>query len=438
MNGVDDGIRSSNGGIVHNMGYNVYMRLPRLQYALFLTILFLLPSNLFFKFFVQSAYVHGILVDYLIPKLYLVDLPIILLLMLWAVEASSKRRKRLRFSVTFLPLLVFGVLQAFTKYPLASLWFLWTVAETVLFGLWMLTHKTFLKNIWTSITLASAVFFQTALAAYQFAFQRTLGGYFLLGEPALQAVPSIAKTEVLGQVRILPYGTLPHPNVLAGFLLVYLLLLFLLRKPGEKKAMAYMRMLSFAAAAIGIVLTQSVTAMLAFLAGVVLFVLQKTKTVHLSASRIVFLGAVASVLVALAVVLATPFTENASIVRRAQLERIAFRVFLDNPLFGVGLNQFATYVETYGGVVSQTQFLQPTHNILLLIIAETGIFGCLVLFLFAYSEHKKYRIVLREFFLLFPVIILISSLDHYAYTLHQGQLLTAILITFMIEKKGFR
>ena len=47
---------------------------------LFYLILFLLPANLAKHFPVASSYVSGILVDYLIPTVYLTDILIIILL----------------------------------------------------------------------------------------------------------------------------------------------------------------------------------------------------------------------------------------------------------------------------------------------------------------------------------------------------------------------
>src|SRR5689334_2459990 len=58
-------------------------------------ILFLVPSNLFFKFWTESAYVHGLLVDYLIPKLYASDLLIIAFCVV-AVMQKNVRMKLLR------------------------------------------------------------------------------------------------------------------------------------------------------------------------------------------------------------------------------------------------------------------------------------------------------------------------------------------------------
>src|SRR5579859_6736082 len=93
------------------------------------TTIFLIPSNLFLKFGVNTSYVHGLLVDYLLPKLYASDLPILLLLVLWAKEIWQKKKwpKLKKPSVETVILvccivLLFGR-QFFTAKPIAAIWF---------------------------------------------------------------------------------------------------------------------------------------------------------------------------------------------------------------------------------------------------------------------------------------------------------------------------
>lgn len=60
--------------------------MSKLEKVLFYLFLFLIPSNLA-KHWVQNwSYVNGILVDYLIPTLYMTDIIIILILIFWLVK----------------------------------------------------------------------------------------------------------------------------------------------------------------------------------------------------------------------------------------------------------------------------------------------------------------------------------------------------------------
>lgn len=60
------------------------------QSLLFPLLVFLVPTNLFLKFLVDRAYVGGILVDYLLPKLYLSDIFVFLLIISWCIELGRE------------------------------------------------------------------------------------------------------------------------------------------------------------------------------------------------------------------------------------------------------------------------------------------------------------------------------------------------------------
>ena len=54
--------------------------LDKFKTLLLSAIIFTLPINLFWKISLKQAYVHGFLVDYLIPRLYLVEIPLLILI----------------------------------------------------------------------------------------------------------------------------------------------------------------------------------------------------------------------------------------------------------------------------------------------------------------------------------------------------------------------
>ncbi len=56
----------------------------------FYTLLILLPVNLGAHFSADFSYIHGVLVDYYIPTVYLTDLLVIFLLGTWVVEIVSR------------------------------------------------------------------------------------------------------------------------------------------------------------------------------------------------------------------------------------------------------------------------------------------------------------------------------------------------------------
>src|SRR3989338_5993842 len=135
---------------------------------LFQLTIFLIPTNLAYHFISNDAFVNGILVDYLIPKLYLSDLPILLLLLLWLIKSytvknvadksrdifssfktqSSENKKKsvadLAAQIIF-PYLLFlslFITALASPHPLAGMWYFLKLLELSLFFLWIKFHLT--------------------------------------------------------------------------------------------------------------------------------------------------------------------------------------------------------------------------------------------------------------------------------------------------------
>jgi hypothetical protein len=75
--------------------------------------------------------------------------------------------------------------------------------------------------------LSLSLLFQSSLAIAQFLNHGAINGVFYwFGERSFTAqTPGIANAAWNGTLVLRPYGTLPHPNVLAGFLLIGIILL---------------------------------------------------------------------------------------------------------------------------------------------------------------------------------------------------------------------
>src|SRR5258708_11793391 len=116
-----------------------------------LLILFI-PSNLFLKFAVPSAYVNGLLVDYLLPKFYLSDIVIFVIFGLWLFQFFAKKKSSVQIkyskSIIFLTaLVVLFIGRQFSSFkPLAAFWFAAKLLEMLLLGYFYITHSTLLKQ----------------------------------------------------------------------------------------------------------------------------------------------------------------------------------------------------------------------------------------------------------------------------------------------------
>lgn len=140
--------------------------------------------------------------------------------------------------------------------------------------------------------------------------------------------------------------------------------------------------------------------------------------------------------------------QEESVVVRQQLNAAAISMWQGSPAFGVGLGNFL--VELPKNLVSrQIYFLQPVHNIYLLLLSEVGVvgIGLIVLSLWALlrQETRNKRQEIRKFEHVACLVSLVSLLilglvDHYLLTLQQGQLLLTVLIgmsiTFLQRNKA--
>jgi O-antigen ligase len=127
--------------------------------------------------------------------------------------------------------------------------------------------------------------------------------------------------------------------------------------------------------------------------------------------------------------------EDASIDRRLFYNQVGWHILQNNWLSGIGLLQFIPYLaNNFQTEIPTTVFLsylQPIHNLWLLIAVEGGIFlvGLLVLIVgYALRNTIQTKNILA--FTLLIQILLLSLVDHYFWTLFQGQLLFWFVIMY--------
>ncbi|MBI4059075.1 O-antigen ligase family protein [Candidatus Microgenomates bacterium] len=234
--------------------------------------------------------------------------------------------------------------------------------------------------------LPIALFYSSLLGIVQFLLGHTLNGpLWWLGERTFSIdTPGIAKIVLNGQDYLRAYATFPHPNALAGFLLVGLILM-------GHKLNKWLRILIILA----IVLTFSHSVWLAGI--VVLLYLKwqvasgKSKPQDLKtnkkisdlnyrfvpegpsfASFCVLIFAIAfSLLLPFFSSKLTSYFASPDISQRLELATTAGNMIKDNFLFGVGLNNFIVSLPEYSSQPDLVWWLQPAHNIFLLVFAET-------------------------------------------------------------------
>src|SRR5579872_5581007 len=190
-------------------------------------------------------------------------------------------------------------------------------------------------------------------------------------------------TEVGGDVAERPSGMLIHPNLLALYLALTLPLAvgLLLASNSWRYELFVLVVLGLGMAALYLSLSRS--GWLGFLAAVMLGTAWwKLKR----PARIVQYKRILLVVVVLAGIVGVAskaqkiylrFTESAdqAITFRRNLGFAALRMVGTHPFLGVGLNSFETVVEDYDPTTMSRYKQYPVHNIFLLELAETGVFG---------------------------------------------------------------
>ena len=176
---------------------------------------------------------------------------------------------------------------------------------------------------------------QSLVAIGQFALQKSLFGYWFLGETNLLHFAGIASQTIGGQEFILPSGTTPHPNVLAGVLLIGSVVLWQRRKDIPR----WLLLSTLAVSLFGIGVTFSLSAWLAGMFALGFYgVKSQLDTTH---KRIVLAG-VWSLIVLIPLVMSqfSVVSANPSLTRRSTLNQVAITTFAAQPLWGTGLNTF--------------------------------------------------------------------------------------------------
>jgi len=410
-----------------------FEKIENFESLLFALLLLFLPVNLAKHFFFDFAYVEGILVDYLIPTVYLTDILIWGLLGFWLfrvfrnLSPVSSGSKTINSSTVrtvelfLLALILISGLSVFRALNQPAAIYRWLkLFEYTLFSFYI-SKNIDLKKDWSTIVklLSVGVLFESVLAIAQWFKQGSVFGYWFFGENKYTvSTPGIAILDFAGIRKARPYGTFPHPNVLGGYLAVVLPWILYIGMKGVKG------------------IKDRRFHLLILILGLV--------AVFLSFSRSAWVVGVLGLLGVLGLTLRTDFHFNSSLVlfnpipillnslsflRRAELNWIALEIIKDHPLLGVGLNNFTVAMNKYGQVSGWTRFLQPVHNVYLLLAAEIGLVGLSLFLCLLFSSFKilasSFRASKFHRLLLISLtqVVLLSFVDHYFWTLQQTSLL---------------
>jgi len=250
-------------------------------------------------------------------------------------------------------------------------------------------------------------------------------------DPSMRGASVVQLTNGLRILRT--YGTLPHPNILGGFIFLTLLgstSLFLVNKKPNYSALILL--------CLGIILIGLPFSRSSWLALIVFVTILVSKSKHFPRNRLYLL--LVTIALSFGLTLCSTrnmaftrisnqatTTETISTVGRSWLTQRALEMIRQHPFTGVGIGSFI--IELSNTAVKGAP-IEPVHNIVLLTTAELGIVGLiLVMGLFISIALNIYKANSPKAVLASATLAglgVISLFDHYLWTLAPGRMMLGL------------
>jgi len=420
--------------------------------------IFLLPTNLFLAWRLPESFIQGHFIDYLAPKIYLSQIMLGVLGVVWVLKTGVATRGKqvlrryfedfswrshvgLTSLLFFVMILLFQVVR-WQDIGLLSLLINFVVGP-LFFSLFLWKERVLVRtHLYIAVGIATTL--QAFLGLVQWWRQDSLFGYWFFGEPNLR-LPEVMTSSLPGPVQILPYGTTPHPNILAGWLVLGVLCLLHLWKAQGKRAKNWVHIAFFALIALHsftLFLTES------WVAGVSLPILLLFS--HFSVSFYTWLervshrvrvpvsaGIVGILLLVQALWLLFPLVlqgnplmtglvEPTSLTRRSSLQAHSLELLQTEPS-GSGFTRMFQHLYTSESTYVGGRFLQPPHNSGVLLLTVAGFWVIIVILYYGFFAHNKYSFYTLVFLLCIPVF----TLDHYFISTISGQFLLSLILLYL-------
>lgn len=321
-------------------------------------------------------------------------------------------------------------------------------------------------------------FFQSLIALLQFTYQKSLR-LKILGETIFDSdTIGIARIHTAFGDLIRAYGTFPHSNIFASFMVLGIFCLFILFFRNSRFWQRFILGIILLFLILGLALSFSRENILTFVVVLLIYFLfllfslrgeRNIEGVDLninqqnSKSLITLFLLSLVILVFVGTALFREYQARLDISLQEQAldirffyNRASMAIIKDKPILGVGLGNFVVSLknheaflraakkmtETFGGGIYVKEangkiapwLFQPVHNIYLLIASEIGIAGLLAFLLFlvflskeAFKFYKnsnfEQKFLILSFSSILIVFLIVSLSDHYFWTMQQGRLM---------------
>lgn len=392
-------------------------------------------------------------------------------------EISLLNFKVLDFYILLLAFLIMAVVSVFFSADKnVALYYLLRLAEG--FGLLLLIANFKFSYLNTAGVLVMSGLVQAGLGISQVLSQKVWGSKWLGMAEQLPQTPGVSVIEN-GTMRFLrAYGSLPHPNMLGGFLVICLILLIILLIFSRHKWEKVLLWVSLPVILSGLFLTFSKSAFLALLVSlvflIIFIILSRDSHAKGILNKIIIVSIITLSL--LVISFSGPLmtrmqgesrTEIYSQENRAMYLEQAKNLLTRNLLTGVGLGNYTLAVYDQGEKGLGDYAYQPVHNVYLLVAAELGVIGFIIFILiiiealrriwtYKIDEHinllgvfklfkfkgvydfyqEKYFWFLAATAILIAVLVLMVF-DHYFWTLYFGIMLWWLCLGLFVKTIGW-
>jgi len=405
-----------------------YFFTKNLVLSSFLYILITLPLNITFQlpqsvhifeqlFTLYDPYVDGVYVNYLVPTLSILDLGAVFLLFSSLLANGRKKFVEIfkRYGIVLPLFLLFLLLQ---NVLLGNTLSLFNSARLILYICSFVTSVEFLKQekskhlkplLFVSIL---SVLVQGVIGVSQFIRGSSLGLSFLGESQVVSGMQGSSFVTLGGEVFLRAYGTFPHPNLFAGYLLFNILFALSLLNTKEKRVKVLSYVLLFCSFVPLLFTFSRISILLAVIVLIIFFGTKVLKGNLFVFSLPLFFERFTNLF----------SSGDTSWEDRVNLAKASIKVVKENWLSGIGMGNF---VKGMGGnvprSVNDVLLLQPVHNFFLLTFSELGLVG------FGLYMWLLVKICVKNIskFKLFTALVLgclfvLISFDHYAFSLPQG------------------
>jgi len=418
-----------------------------IQYGTLLFV-FLIPWQA--RLILSEGSINGKYWEYGTKSLYATEIALLVVLLALVVRCAiyiHKNKPKLNARRLYSPV---GALLLLIIWAGASC--VWSIDCSVAFDRWIALIEAIVvflilssgivsyKKLCLAIILSGLI--QASFAIAQFLLQ-SVPSSTLLGmasQDAQNLGVSVVETDLRRWLRA--YGTFPHPNILGAWLALSLVLLVEKMRKQSQNLLDVLNYPMLIILLFGLGATFSRSAWLGFGIFLVIFVVWlfiRHAWIQGIKIALITILSVACFYAIFPEPMNTRLGLQARLEVKSNTEHMAsvaqgWEIIKQNPLLGVGMGNYGLAVHGQIDDAQEAWFYQPVHNVYILILAELGIIGILLmaysLWLIAFHGISKKTLLNAGVF--FIPIIVIASFDHYLWSLYSGMMISAVYVGVLI------